>query len=104
MLEAAADVREGFQVFTSLCLPASLLLSVHMVVITSPSEITFFHLTFSITGKCLPLQLPMTMLTCFEVLSFVSDKAAEVSLGGYRRVWTLGKHWRNLKDWRDIIL
>lgn len=104
VLEAAVDVREGFRVFTSLCLPASLLLSVHTAVITSLSEIRFLHFPFSITGKCLHLQLPMTVLTCFELLSFLWDGAAEVSLGGCRRVWTLGNHWTNLKDWRDMTL
>lgn len=36
--------------------------------------------------------LSMSVLPCFELPSFLWDGAAEVSLGGCRKVWTLGIH------------
>lgn len=77
MLAGAADRSESPALFTSLFLPASLLLCLHTAIITS-SKNMFLHLPFSITRNYLLPQLSITLLTCFELSSFPYEAGSQL--------------------------
>ena len=69
-----AAIRYGSEDFQDFCL-LSVLVSLLAVYAHSrhPLPTKFLPLLFSIMGKRLPLQLSLTVLTCFELPSFPSE-------------------------------